>query len=135
LQITGDPVNEPIETVIQKFLRAIEAGDEITVRALYSDDVAIWHNDTDDTVSKEPNIARLAGLWRAGVQVRYSLDEQFVIGNRLIRRHRVETITRNGQRFVFPVAMFATVEGSKIVRLHEYIDAKQVDVLMAAMAS
>jgi ketosteroid isomerase-like protein len=86
-------------------------------------------------MSKDANIAMLMGLWRQGVRLHYVFDEQLAVGNRGVRRHRVEATTRGGQRFVFQVAMFATIEDGRIVRLDEYIDSKELAAFGAAVAA
>jgi ketosteroid isomerase-like protein len=127
--------DQQFNTVIQRFLAAIESGNEASLRELYRDDALIWHNNSNDTMSKDANIAMLMGLWRNGVRLRYVFDEQLVVGNRGVRRHRVEATTRSGQRFVFQVAMFATIEDGRIVRLDEYIDSKDLAAFGAAVAA
>jgi len=127
--------DQEFNAVIQRFLQAIETGNEAALRELYRNDALIWHNNSNDTMSKDANIAMLMGLWRDGVRLRYVFDEQLVAGNRGVRRHRVEATTRGGQRFVFHVAMFATIEDGQIVRLDEYIDSKDLAAFGAAVAA
>jgi ketosteroid isomerase-like protein len=100
---------------------------------LYRDDVQIWHSFSNATMSKHANIARLARLWRQGVRFRYDSAEQLVVGNRAVVRHRVELTTPGGQRFVFHVALFASVEDGQITRIEEYFDAKELDALSSAV--
>ena len=114
--------DQEFNAVIQRFLQAIETGNEAALRELYRNDALIWHNNSNDTMSKDANIAMLMGLWRDGVRLRYVFDEQLVAGNRGVRRHRVEATTRGGQRFVFHVAMFATIEDGQIVRANPGAD-------------
>jgi ketosteroid isomerase-like protein len=77
----------------------------------------------------------LTGLWRDGVRIRYVFEEQLVVGNRGVRRHRVEATTSGGRRFVMHVAMFATVEDDRIIRLDEYVNSEEVEALGAAVAA
>jgi ketosteroid isomerase-like protein len=116
-------------SVIQKFLGAIEAGNERVIREVYSDNLQIWHNFTNARMSKEPGIALLMGLYRNGVRLRYVFEEQLVTGNRGVRRHRVEATRPDGQQFHIHVAMFATIDNGQIVRLDEYVDAKELEPL------
>jgi ketosteroid isomerase-like protein len=126
---------QEFDAVIERFLKAIETGNETTLHEIYRDDILIWHSFTNTTISKDAGIATLAGLWRNGVQMHYALDEQLVVGNRGVRRHRVEATTRGGRRVVLHVAMFATVEDGQISRLDEYVDSKEVEALGAAVAA
>jgi ketosteroid isomerase-like protein len=121
--------------VIERFLKAIETCSEAALHEVYRDDIVIWHSFTNATMSKDASIAMLAGLWREGVRIRYAFDDQLVVGNRGVRRHRVEATTRGGRRFVMHVAMFATVEGGQIIRLDEYVDSKEVEALRGAVTA
>jgi ketosteroid isomerase-like protein len=121
--------------VIERFLKAIESRNEAALHEVYRDDIVIWHSFTNATMAKDASIAMLAGLWRDGVRIRYVFDDQLVVGNRGVRRHRVEATTRGGPRFVMHVAMFATVEDGQISRLDEYVDSKDVEALGAAVAA
>jgi ketosteroid isomerase-like protein len=116
-------------SVIQRFLEAIETGSESVLREVYSDKVQVWHNFTNASLSKEPGIALLMGLFRDGVRLRYVFEEQLVVGNRGVRRHRVEATRPDGQRFEIRVAMFATIEAGQIVHLDEYVDSKELEPL------
>ena len=126
---------QAFNTVIERFLKAIETCNEAALHEVYSDDIVIWHSFTNATMAKDASIARLAGLWRDGVQIRYVFDDQLVVGNRGVRRHRVEATTRGGRRIVLHVAMFATVEDGRIRRLDEYVDSKEVEAFGAAVAA
>jgi ketosteroid isomerase-like protein len=126
---------QEFNAVIERFLKAIETCSETALHEVYRDDIVIWHSFTNATMAKDASIAMLAGLWREGVRIRYAFDDQLVVGNRGVRRHRVEATTRGGRRFVMHVAMFATVEGGQIIRLDEYVDSKEVEALRAAVAA
>ena len=121
--------------VIERFLKAIETCNEAGLHEVYRDDIVIWHSFTNATIARDAGIAMLARLWRDGVRVRYVFDDQLVVGNRGVRRHRVEATTRGGQRIVLHAAMFATVEDGQISRLDEYVDSKEVEALGAAVAA
>jgi ketosteroid isomerase-like protein len=116
-------------SVIGRFLGAIEIGDEKVLREVYSDDLQIWHNFTNARMSKEAGVALVMGFFRDGVRLRYVFDEQLVLGNRGVRRHRVEATRPDGQRFDIHVAMFVTIEKGQIVRLDEYVDSKELEPL------
>jgi ketosteroid isomerase-like protein len=54
--------------VVVRFFAALEAGDIETVRAIYSPDALIWHNDDLIEQPVEDNLKVLAGL-RKGQRV------------------------------------------------------------------
>jgi ketosteroid isomerase-like protein len=127
--------NQEFDTVIGKFNEAVEAADAAALQEIYSDDLRAWHNFDNVTVSKSATIAALKELCRNGVRLRIFCDEQFVVGNRGIRRQRVEARTPGGQCLVVHVALFVTVEGGQISRVDEYMDSKELDALGAAIAA
>jgi ketosteroid isomerase-like protein len=126
---------QEIEAVVERYIESVEAGDEAALRSIYSADVAVWHNFDDLTVSKDETIGMLMQLCQWGVRFRHTLKEQFVVGNRVIRRHRIEATTAGGRRVVLDVALFATIEGGRITQIHEYLDAKAIDALQSAIAA
>jgi ketosteroid isomerase-like protein len=126
---------QDLEAVITGFTEAVEVGDEAALRSIYSDDVGVWHNFDDLTVSKDQTIGMLMQLRRQGVQFRHTLEEQFVVGDRVIRRQRIQATTAGGQGLVLHVAMFATIEAGRITGVHEYLDSKAVDALQRAVAA
>jgi ketosteroid isomerase-like protein len=127
--------NQEFDTVVGKFIEAVESGDEAALQQIYSNDVGVWHNFNNITISKDANIALLMDLCRKGVRVRHVLEEQLLAGNRGVRRHRIEATTAGGQRVVLRAAMFVSVEGGQITRIDEYIDSKELDALGAAIAA
>ena len=127
--------NQEFDTVIGRFNEAVEAADAAALQEIYSDELRAWHNFDNVTVSKSATIAALMELCRNGVRLRISCDEQFVVGNRGIRRQRVEARTPGGRCLVVHVALFVTVEGGRITRVDEYMDSKELDALGAAIAA
>jgi ketosteroid isomerase-like protein len=127
--------NQEFDTVVGKFIEAVESGDEAALQRIYSDDVGVWHNFNNITISKDANIAMLMDLCRKGVRVRHMLDEQLLVGNRGVRRQRIEATTPGGQRVMLRAALFVSVEGGQITRIDEYIDSKELEALGAAIAA
>ena len=127
--------NQEFDTVIGRFNEAVEAADAAALQEIYSDDLRAWHNFDKVTATKSATIAALKELWRNGLRLRVSCDEQFIVGNRGIRRQRVEARTPGGQCVVVHVATFVTVEGGQITRVDEYMDSKELDALGAAIAA
>jgi ketosteroid isomerase-like protein len=127
------PVTEKnVRAVIQKFLTAVETGNEKVLYEIYREDIKVWLNITNKTMSKEDGLAMLIGMLRAGVRLRYLLDEELIVGNKAVRRHRVEATT-DGQTLTVHVAMFLTVEGDQIIQLDEYLDSREIAALPAAV--
>jgi ketosteroid isomerase-like protein len=130
----GIPVTEKnVRAVIQKFLTAVETGNEKVLYEVYREDIKVWLNITNKTMSKQDGLSMLIGMRRAGVQLRYLLDEELIVGNKAVRRHRVEATMAGGQTLTVHVAMFVTVEGDQIIQLDEYLDSREIAALPAAV--
>jgi ketosteroid isomerase-like protein len=126
---------QEVGVVIETFVQAVEAGDEATLRSIYSDDVRVWHNFDDLTVTKDETIGVLMEIFRMGVRFRHHLEEEFVVGDRVVRRQRIDATTAGGRTVAVHMAFFATLEGGHITRVEEYLDSEAFDALMEAIAA
>lgn len=122
--------DEQVESVIDRFFAAVEAGDLETVAVLYAPDVRVWHSITRRTANRDESLAILRWLAAPGVQRRYETQEQHVVGERVARRH-VVTVTVPGHEPVeMPTAIFLTVRGGRIHAIDEYVDVEGTNRLL-----
>ena len=115
-----------IEQVVDLFFNGIENGDETALQSVYADNIKVWHSFTDAEASKAEGIALLMALISAGAQIKYAVEEQLVVGNRVVRRHKVTITGAGGKTVVLPVSIFMTIEGNQITRIDEYVDSNDV---------
>lgn len=111
---------------------AIESKDVDAVRALYADDIQVWHNFSNATQDKAANLETLAGLCRNVPEIHYDVTERLALADgRVLQRHVLRC--RTGHREVLiPACIFITVDDGYIVAIHEYLDTAQANELRAA---
>ncbi|MEN3273622.1 MAG: hypothetical protein V7636_2383 [Actinomycetota bacterium] len=112
-------------SVADDLFAAIEKGDIDGVRALYSSDAVIWHN--NDGVEQAPAQNLQVLQWvvdnladRAYEDVRrHEYDGGFV-------QQHVLRFTKDGERREIPACIVATVADGRITRIDEYLDSAHV---------
>lgn len=115
-----------IEALVEEFFAAIENGDQSTLERLYAEDAGVWHNFDGVTQTRAEGIQTLM-QFAAAAESKYVMNECFVVGDTVIRRHDIHVRMRaSGARNVIPVAIFITVRDGKIVRIYEYLDSSHV---------
>ena len=114
-------MNDPNETAT-KFFDAIERGSFSEIEDIYSDDVAIWHSNDDQTQGKAENLAVLKGA--AGlVGFKYDVIHRSVEGDVVAQHHRLHLTRRdNGAETAIQAAIFLTISNNRITRIDEFIE-------------
>ncbi len=82
--------------VVVRFFAAIEAGDVEQVRALYSPDALIWHNDDLIEQSVPDNLKVLAGLHKTVSGLRYDIIRRAEAQDGVIQQHVLRGTLPNG---------------------------------------
>jgi ketosteroid isomerase-like protein len=114
------------EQVASAFFAAIEKGDLKAVREMYAPDVAVWHNVTGITQTRDENL-ELLKLWVSRVgELRYEILEREFFPDGFLQRHVVHGVVATGERVEAPVCIVVHVKDGKITRIFEYLDARSV---------
>lgn len=122
---------EPVQTVV-RFFAAIEAGDIETVRAIYSPDALIWHNDDLIEQPVDDNLKILAGLHRAVPDLRYDVIRRAVTDDGVIQQHVLRGSLPGGQQVELHAAMYLRVKDGHVTRIEEYLDSAKRSTIRAA---
>lgn len=116
--------------VADRFMAALDAADEETVRAIYAPNVRIWHNFRKGLQSIDENIqsmhwvhSKLSGL-HYDVQVRHEVPGGF------FQQHFLRGTLTSGEAFAMPACAICRVEDGRITSLEEYLDPAQAAPLM-----
>ncbi|MEZ5552931.1 MAG: nuclear transport factor 2 family protein [Pseudomonadales bacterium] len=126
-------MNESALTVAGRLFACIEAGNPAGVDALYATDVEVWHNFSNSVQSKSENLRTLEGLISSVAAIEYEVKERVALDdNRILQRHDLHCTTAGGERHTIPACIFITVKNGRIVRIDEYLDSVQANVLRAA---
>lgn len=111
---------------------AIESKNPDAVAALYTDDIAVWHNFSNAEQDKAANVATLTGLVSSVDEVRYDVVERVLLDDgRVLQRHLLRARV-GGEEIVIPACIFLTLRGEQIARIDEYLDTGQANRLRAA---
>lgn len=113
-----------------RFVVAIEAGDNATIRAIYAPDARIWHN-TDGLdfpgQTVDENLRVLAWMQTALTGARYDIVARSETPTGFVQQHVLRgTIAKTGAEFVLPACIICTVVDGRITRLDEYFDSAHV---------
>ena|SRR3984957_15869284 len=109
--------------VVERFFAALEAGDIDTVRAIYSPDALIWHNDDLIEQGVDDNLKVLAGLHKAVSGLRYEIVRRVPAADGVIQQHVLRGSLPDGQPVALHAAMYLRVEDGHVTRIEEYLDS------------
>jgi ketosteroid isomerase-like protein len=119
-------MNHETEAIASALFSAIERGDLEAVRALYAPDVAIWHNVTGKTQTRDENLKLLKFFTGRVAERRYEvLAREFFPGG-FVQRHVLHGKLASGELIAAPVCLVVHVSGGRIERLYEYLDPAAV---------
>jgi ketosteroid isomerase-like protein len=118
--------------VTARFFAAIESRDIERVKAMYTEDVVVWHNFSNATQTREQNLAVLAGLCAAVASLRYEVLERVDLGARVLQRHTLCCRLADAREFRIPACILVGVRGERVCRIDEYLDTAQANALRAA---
>lgn len=121
-------------TVI-RFFAAIEAGDIETVRAIYSPDALIWHNDDLIEQNVTDNLKVLAALHKAVSGLRYEVIRRALTDDGVIQQHVLRGTLPDGQEVALHAAMYLRVEDGHVTRIEEYLDSAKRSSIRKARES
>jgi uncharacterized protein len=112
--------------VVDNFFRAVERGDIEAVRAIYSPDVAIWHNDGAGDQDLEANLVVLRLLSGAIQDMHFAVSRRVDVGDGIFQHHVLRGQLPNGEPCALDAAMYLALEGGRITRIEEFFDVATV---------
>jgi ketosteroid isomerase-like protein len=123
-------------------MRAVEAlgaaignRDADAVRALYSDDVVVWHGSTGVGQSKAENTGFLAAVFAVTLSLEYVDIRRHSIAGGVLQQHTLVGTFDDGTPLPpLHVCMVMKVADDKITRIDEYFDGTSFAALAARLA-
>ncbi len=108
--------------VARALVAAVEVGDIDAVSALYTDDVAVWHNHDNKTQTKAESLAMMTGFVnnihnRKYIDIRVQATE-----SGFVQQHTLTGSLASGSVMSIPCCLIVTVVDGRISRLDEYLD-------------
>ena len=117
-----------IEALAQRFVTAVEQGDIDTARECYADDAVIWHNNDQQTQTRDENLKVLAWMHRTLPDRKYTDVRRTVFEGGFVQQHVLRATAPGGDFTLHAILQVACADG-RITRLDEYFDSAQLSVL------
>jgi uncharacterized protein len=110
--------------VADRLFNAIERGDVDAIRAIYSADAKIWHNNDGIAQSPEENLRVLKWVVDNIDERAYTDINRQPTPTGFVQQHVLRgRLKSNGKQFALPACIVCVVEGGRITRLDEYLDS------------
>lgn len=116
--------------VARRLMAAIEAGDVATVAELYADDMLGWRNIDRRELGKASMLRIIEFLAKQVRDLHYSGIRVQPTPTGYVQQHVLHATAADGTRVEAPACLVVSVEGGKIRRLDEYLDAAAVAALL-----
>jgi ketosteroid isomerase-like protein len=112
-----------------RFITAVQAGDQESVLACYAPDAVIWHNFDGVEQTVDQSLRSLRWFARTLPDRRYRILRREAIKDGFMQQHVLEAVLPDGTAWAMPACVVATVKNGLIVRLDEYLDSAHAAVL------
>ena len=113
------------DTIADRLIGAIEAGDREALGALYADDVVIWHNTDQVEMTKEQNLASLDALTAMTTARRFSDVRRHSIDGGFVQQHVLNLEWSSGSG-ALPGCVVVQLRDGLISRIDEYLDGATI---------
>ena len=120
-----------IDALASRFFAAIERADLAEIEALYSPDVAVWINVTQQTTGLAANLRLLRGFTARVRDLHYEVEKHTFFAGGFAQRHTITGRLASGVAIAVPVALFVRVAGGRITHIHEYLDSRAIAPVFA----
>jgi ketosteroid isomerase-like protein len=115
---------------------AIAARDADAIRAIYAEDIGVWHAATGQTQNKAENSGLLAGLFQITSRLSYDEVRRHPIDGGLVEQHILNGEFLDGTALPsLHVSIFIYVRDGLITRIEEYFNSATFDEVWARMAA
>lgn len=124
-------MNEATNSLMDRFIAAIEAGDVDTVRSIYADDARIWHNFDQIEMSAADNAKQIKWFTSRLAGMKYTEIRRIFFDGGVVQQHVLRGTAPNGDTVAVHAMLRVDIDtdtgtnSSRIVRLEEYLDPAQ----------
>ena len=108
---------------------AIMRGDIDAVRAIYSPDAVIWHNNDQIEETPDRNLRVLGWVTKNIKDLRYEELRRHETPSGFVQQHVLRGIAPNGTALKIPACIVCEVKDGRITRLDEYLDSAHTAAL------
>jgi ketosteroid isomerase-like protein len=104
---------------------AIKARSAEQVRAIYADDIVVWHGSTGQSMGKDENAGLLAGVFKLTRRMEYINIRRDSIENGVVEQHQLVATFADGTEVpTLEVCLILKVRDGLITRIEEYFDGQ-----------
>ena len=115
----------PLE-LVDRLIRAIEAGDLAAVRSVYAPDVIVWAGFDDRERDVDSSLGVLEWLLGVTTSRTYEIVRRIEIDGGVLQQHVLHATARTGKTFSMPACLVIRVDRGLITRVDEYLDPAPV---------
>jgi ketosteroid isomerase-like protein len=124
--------SEEIDELASRLFSCIETGDIEGVADLYAPDVAIWHNVSGRSQTRDQNLKLLTHLRGRLDEWRYDEIRRDLFDGGFVQQHVLRARKRDGSPIEIPVCILVRTSGGRITRIDEYLDSRAADTLASS---
>ena len=118
-----------IDQLADRIFAAITAGDVEALRAIYADDVEVWHNFDMVTQNRDRNLKTLSWMHSKATNLRYTEIDRVVLADGFVQQHVLRATAPNGTEITVPAMLRIRCADGRITRIDEYLDPAQAAAL------
>lgn len=115
-----------LDGLADELFAAVAAGNLDRVRAIYADDVEVWHNPTRQTQTRYENLRLLTTFTSRVSGLRYEVHEREFFTGGFVQRHTLHGKLASGDVLEVPVCIVIHAIDGKIRQIFEYVDSAAV---------
>ncbi len=122
-----------VAALADRFFAAVARGDRAELEALYSSDVAVWHNYDEVEQTREESLRLLAWLSRRAGPLRYVEVRRLLLDDGFVQQHVVE-LGGECAGLRMPAMLRVHCDEHRIHRIEEYVDPGPLNARLATRA-
>lgn len=115
-----------LDTLANELFAAVAAGDVDRIRAIYADDVQVWNNATQRSLTRDENFRLIKSFTSRVSDLRYEVHEREFFAGGFMQRHTLHGRLTSGESFALPVCIVVHAANGKIEQIFEYLDSATV---------
>lgn len=117
---------QDINAVADALFGGIENGDVDAVRAIYSDDAVIWHNNDEIEQTPAENLVVLQWIINNLADRKYEDIRRTITADGFVQQHVMRFTRKDGTRQEIPACLVVAVSDGHITRIDEYLDSAHI---------
>jgi ketosteroid isomerase-like protein len=114
-----------------RFVRALNAKDEATIRQIYTPDARIWHNFDGKYQTIDENMRGMYWIHKRLSGINYDVVRLVELPDGYLQEHVLRGKLPSGEDFAMPACVICTVKDGRVTSLREYLDLTHTKPLTA----